>query len=261
MDSMKGIIAASEFQRRAHLRVIRDAKVPEQQEVKNTCKKCKGAGYLREDVPFGHPHFGQALPCDCKRESQKKRQQQQLIESSGILSLGLFERASFATFDQSLPGVFQALRHAQAFADEPSGWLVLVGPYGCGKTHLAVSVARARIGVGDTVLVQTVPDLLDHLRDAYGPGSQNYSEKFEEMKRVDLLVLDDYGAQNDTPWATEKLFQLLNSRYNGQRATVVTSNDLENSDPRLYSRMHDRKLVRMVDMDEALDYRMHGEDE
>jgi DNA replication protein DnaC len=219
-------------------------------------------GYRRENVPYGHPNFGKALECECKLAEQKKRLQQRLVADSGILSLALFETASFDSFDQSLPGVFDAHYHASLFAHDPSGWLILEGPYGCGKTHLAVAIAKARINAGDTIIVQTVPDLLDHLRSAFAPNSaQNYSELFETMRNVDLLILDDYGAQSDTPWALEKLFQLLNYRYNKALATVITSNDLKSGDARLYSRMHDKRLVRKIDMEQARDYRVYGDEE
>ena len=83
------------------------------------------------------------------------------------------------------------------------------------------------------------------------------------MEYHNLLVLDDYGAQNDTPWATEKLFQLLNHRYNGELATMITSNNvnLDGIDPRIHSRLHDRELVTMVRMEEARDYRVYGDSE
>ena len=81
------------------------------------------------------------------------------------------------------------------------------------------------------------------------------------MKNVDLLMLDDYGAQHDTDWATEKLFQLLNHRYNGSLATVITSNNmaLTGVDPRICSRLSDRELVTKVLMEEARDYRVYGD--
>jgi DNA replication protein DnaC len=109
-----------------------------------------------------------------------------------------------------------------------------------------------------------VPDLLDHLRGAFSPeAGQSYDERFEQMKRADLLVLDDYGAQNETPWATEKLFQLLNHRYNANRSTVITSNNmgLVGIDPRIRSRLSDRELVTVVRMEEARDYRVYGDSE
>ena len=86
---------------------------------------------------------------------------------------------------------------------------------------------------GDTVFFSIVPDLLDHLRAAFAPTSElTYDALFERVRESGLLVLDDLGAENGTAWATEKLFQLINYRYNYRMPTVITTN------ARLMSLMH-----------------------
>ena len=66
------------------------------------------------------------------------------------------------------------------------------------------------------------------------------------MRRAWLLVLDDLGAQSTTAWAQEKLFQLLNYRYNAKLPTIVTMSlsleELEEAMPRLFTRMLDPNL-------------------
>ena len=226
------------------------------------CPLCRGAGYTRADVQPGHPQFGKPVPCACKLAQMKVQQQQNLMEVSGITVLERYKKATFDSFTFTLPSVKNAYRSAMQFAACPIGWLVMTGPYGCGKTHLAVAIAKQRLEAGDTVLVQTVPDLLDHLRGAFNPAvAQTYDDRFEEMKEADMLVLDDYGAQQNTAWANEKLFQLVNHRYNASLPTVITSNDtyLENIDPRVRSRLCDRELVNWIIMEGARDYRMHGD--
>ncbi|GAC1691025.1 MAG: ATP-binding protein [Ktedonobacteraceae bacterium] len=228
------------------------------------CKKCRGAGYLRVDVPYGHPQFGKLVRCACKVAEVKEQQQHSLIALSGIMSLDRFKNSSFDTFTYSLPGLQEAYVQSWQFALQPHGWLVLTGLPGCGKTHLAVSIAKKRIEAGDTVIIQTVPDLLDHLRSAFNPAaSQTYDDRFEEIKEAELLVLDDFGAQQNTTWATEKLFQLINHRYNASLPTVITSNDthLTSIDARIKSRLCDKALVKLIKLEYARDYRIHGDEQ
>jgi DNA replication protein DnaC len=144
----------------------------------------------------------------------------------------------------------QAFRRAREFAEHPEGWLILLGAYGCGKTHLAAAIANHCLERGHPSLFVVVPDLLDHLRSTYSPGSAvSYDERFESILEAPLLILDDLGTQQATPWAQEKLYQLFNYRYNARLPTVITSNRmLEEMDPRLRSRMTDPELCQIYRM-------------
>ncbi|MEO6890922.1 MAG: ATP-binding protein [Ktedonobacteraceae bacterium] len=149
---------------------------------------------------------------------------------------------------------------ATQFAKTPQGWLVLAGGNGCGKTHLAVAIAKQCLDQGATVLFAIVPDLLDVLRSTFSPpphAGNAFDEEFRTMREVEVLILDDLGAEQGTPWAMEKLFQLLNYRYNARLATVFTTNKvgLEGIAPRLRSRMSDRRLTRIVTLADAQDVR------
>src|SRR5262249_22333796 len=83
-----------------------------------------------------------------------------------------------------------------------------------------------------------------------------YDALFDRVRHAGLLVLDDLGAENGTAWATEKLFQIINYRYNYRMPTVITTNSrlLSHMDERIRSRLADRGLVRWVAI-EAADYR------
>ena len=104
-----------------------------------------------------------------------------------------------------------------------------------------------------------VPDLLDQLRATFDPETGvAYDERFQQIRNANLLVLDDLGTENSTAWASEKLFQIINHRYNEQLPTVITSNaKLDRIEDRIVSRMLDSRLSRYVFLD-AEDYRVRG---
>jgi DNA replication protein DnaC len=210
---------------------------------------------VRLDVPVGHPDFGRAVMCKCKEREIEERERLQLRKISSLLP---FERCTFDTFDPSIPDMEEAYKVALRYAQDPTGWLIFQGDYGCGKTHLAAAIAHVREDAGDTVFFSIVPELLDHLRAAFAPTSElTYDALFERVRESGLLVLDDLGAENATAWATEKLFQLINHRYNFRMPTVITTNAslMSHMDKRIGSRLSDLGLVRRVNI-KAQDYRI-----
>lgn len=230
------------------------ARKPRRADDDGICPHCHGAGYVRLDVPVGDPSFGQAVACVCKERQMEDRRMSDLRRMS---SLDAFRDKTFATFESALPGLREALEVAQHYAEDPQGWLVLSGGYGVGKTHLAAAIAHERLASGQSVFFSIVPDLLDHLRAAFAPSSEMpYDELFDKVREAGLLVLDDLGAENATAWATEKLFQIINYRYNYHMPTVVTTNHrlLAHMDERIRSRLSDRSFVRNVAID-STDYR------
>lgn len=102
--------------------------------------------------------------------------------------------------------------------------LLLHGPYGVGKTGLAVAILRIKTRE-EAGLFFTVPDLLDCIRRTYGPNPiANEHEVVESVKNAPFLVLDDLGAERVTEWVREKLFTIINHRHDEDLPTVFTSN-------------------------------------
>jgi len=221
--------------------------------IKPGCPQCQGVGYYKEAVPFGHPHFGLLFPCVCKLRAQQARR---CAELAHLSNLAVFQNQTFATFDATTPALAEALAIARAYARKPQGWLVLLGSYGVGKTHLAAAIAHTVLEREEEVLFVVVPDLLDHLRSAFAPTSELcYDAQFELVRTVSLLILDDLGTEAATPWAREKLYQLFNHRYQERLSMVVTSNrPLDELEPRLASRLGDWRLSQVIQI-EAMDYR------
>ncbi|HWQ29146.1 MAG TPA: ATP-binding protein [Dehalococcoidia bacterium] len=222
---------------------------------------------MRLRVPVDDPRFGQAVPCSCVlRETEEKRQRRlQRYSNLGPLTrltfANLMRRGrSPATRDQER--YQRCVEDAEAFAERPEGWLVLTGASGCGKTHIAAAVANRLIERGQPALFVVVPDLLDHLRAAYAPDAElSYDQLFEQVRNAPVLILDDLGTQSATPWAQEKLFQLINHRFNARLPTIVTTNlTLEQFDERLRTRLSDPSLARVWTLEERRPQELRGLD-
>lgn len=230
------------------------------------CPICGGIGYLRQDLPINHPDFGKIVPCSCRAEEITQSARARLFRMS---SLDALKNLRFENFEKrgrvglgQLQGdsLENAYNQALNFAENRHGWLLMAGRYGCGKTHLAAAIANYAIEAGVSTLFLTVPDLLDWLRYAYSGVEMSFEERFEEIREIPLLILDDFGTQNATSWAQEKIFQIMNHRYINQLPTVVTSNMLiTDFEGRVRSRLQDPDLVTVVKI-LAPDYRNPTDD-
>jgi DNA replication protein DnaC len=176
--------------------------------------------------------------------------------SQGVLSRFNFDNLdpNGRSSDSSGQHKFQlACQAAQAFAREPAGWLAFTGPSGSGKTHLAAAIVNYRLREGQPAFFISAPDLLDHLRSAFGPNTEMaYDELFNRVSNAPLLVLDDLKAQSGTPWAREKLEQILNHRYNHEMPTViVTISPIKELEERIQARLNDPRLSRIYQLETA----------
>ena len=225
------------------------------------CPHCSGIGYLRQDHPIDHPQFGRLEPCVCTQENLRSQVKERLFRLSHLEEL---EHLTFDSFNpngrvglgqQQVDSLQRAFNQSRAFAETLDGWLLIQGRYGCGKTHLAAAIANDCAARGIPTLFLTVPDLLDSLRFAYGDDEVTFEERFDQIRDARLLVLDDFGTQNATDWAREKLFQLLNYRYINKLPLVVTTNlSIDQLEGRMRSRLSDPDQVAHVHI-LAPDYR------
>lgn len=227
------------------------------------CPICKGAGFVHPLLPSGRPDFVRVVPCQCNHGESEEAHMLRLRRESGDLGLKLLSGMSFEKFEKRLnlsreeqTILDDAIKLARRFAEEPEGWLVFLGPNGCGKTHLAAAIGNYQLKRGKPVIFIVVPDFLDHLRSTYNTdGRLGPDELFDRVKNATLLILDDFGEQAITPWAQEKLYQLINYRYNDRLPTVITTClSLENLENRIGSRLGDPRLSTPFNID-LPDYR------
>jgi len=225
------------------------------------CPICGGTGYVWRDLPLSDPDFGKLQLCECQKQQQIRSTNQRLYKLS---NLDAYQSMTFDTFkiqgrfglgEQQIHSLEYALNQSQQFASKLPGWLLITGGYGCGKTHLAAAIANQAVELGVQTLILTVPDLLDWIRFSYDEPDVSFESRFEEIRNIHLLVLDDMGTQNTTAWAEEKLYQILNHRYLHRLPTIITTNlDLNELDGRIRSRLLDPDLVTSIHIS-APDYR------
>lgn len=147
----------------------------------------------------------------------------------------MYRRMTFGSFKPQTVMQRKAGDVCQAFADRinagesPPG-LLLSGPPGRAKTHLGVSILRdvasvkTRTSRRVRVQICEVAEFLGDMRESYGVGDDSGRAILASMKGADVLLLDDVGAERETPWATEMLYGLVNHRAKHELTTILTTN-------------------------------------
>jgi DNA replication protein DnaC len=221
------------------------------------CPHCEGSGWkvverttegaqaLAADCPgarAGEPKLVWAVPCDCTSGGRTERalQRARVPERYRHCDFENYEtdndienvtREQLAAWNRSLA---QAKLLVQGFANEfpfPSGGehgLLLMGPCGVGKTHLAVSAMKTIVLRGHGGLFYDYRELLKAIQGSYNPESQaTEMDVLEPVLKAEILVLDDVGSSKPSPWALETVGHVLNTRYNEKRVTLLTTNFLD----------------------------------
>jgi DNA replication protein DnaC len=181
---------------------------------------CDGSTWILDEAT------GDARPCRCRDQRVRKA-------ASGGIGTGIGRRFLEVSFDRepivSLDPV--VLRQVRTFVrsieenlDTGRG-LWFDGPVGTGKTSLAILVAKAAKDAGRSYAVYPVPRLLAEIKRTFDrDASDTYLGFFRRLCTVDVLVLDDLGAEKQTEWVLEQLYSIVNERWQDRRAIVVTTN-------------------------------------
>jgi DNA replication protein DnaC len=202
---------------------------------------CDGSGWILgpEDV---------ARPCECR---------ERIVARARLAGVASVIPAKYRGVSFDRPPVTQmneiVVRRVREFTDridenlDAGRGLWFFGGAGTGKTTLAMLVSRRALESGRSVAIYSLPKLLARIRRTYDAeaGEQSYIEFFERLTQVDLLHLDDLGAENRTEWVIEQLYALVNERYESQRTLVVTTN-LDQAE--LEQQIGERVVSRLVEI-------------
>ena len=218
--------------------------------------RCDGSGWLidEEDV---------ATPCECRDRRIAQARMRGVRATLPQKYAGVsFDRPPIADMarDPQRRAVVEALRSyiddLDAKIAEGRG-LYLQGDIGTGKTTLAMLVSKRAIEAGHSVAIYSLPRLLARIRRTYDAdaGELSYLGFFERLTSVDLLHIDDLGAEKRSDWVLEQLYAIVDERYATNRSIVVTTN-MEVAE--LESQIGKRTVSRLAEICETLP--MYGDD-
>lgn len=202
-------------------------------------------GYVRRDLPPGHPDFGRHYiePCPLchdKAMAERKRFMQPLE--------GQLNEHSFENFDDQLNQ--KALLAAVEFAANPQGILVFWGGNGRGKTHLVAAIHNRLREYGAPARYFSLPDLTSKLRDLVGDDDEGLTPEtfYQYVSGFPILLIDDIDYADIRRWTREQMFRLFNRRYINHRqvGTVLAMEFDPNQDGEmrwLFSRINDERMV------------------
>ena len=131
--------------------------------------------------------------------------------------------------------------------------LLLYGNYGTGKSHLSIAVTKELMAEGYNCLFLSLPKLLTKIKDTYNNDGITEDELLKAIQQVDLLVLDDIGAEHHTEWVGTKLFEVMDDRAG--KSTIYTTN-LNSKE--LREKMNERNFSRLMENVKVI--KMNGED-
>jgi DNA replication protein DnaC len=181
---------------------------------------CDGSGWILgpEDV---------ARPCECRADRMRKARNRGVASVIPAKYRGVsFDRPPVTEIESMVVRVVRSFTEdLDANLDAGRG-LWLMGDTGTGKTTMAMLVSKAALAAGRTVAIYSLPKLLARIRRTYDAeaGQDSYLALFELLTSVDLLHIDDLGAEKRSDWVLEQLYALINERYEAQRSILVTTN-------------------------------------
>jgi DNA replication protein DnaC len=202
---------------------------------------CDGSGWIETEP-------GTAKPCACRGIRAKRAASRKLGTGIPKRFRGVgFDRQPIADMDRGLLTPVRAfIRNIDHNLEEGRGFWFF-GDVGTGKTSLAMLVSKSALEAGRSVAIYSMPRLLADIKETYEDRSErSYMQLFERLCSVDLLHIDDLGAEKRTEWVLEQLYAIVNERWQEQKSMVVTTNLLDPDE--LRAQIGARTVSRVTEM-------------
>lgn len=210
--------------------------------------RCDGSGFLFDEAAR------RARPCTCRpgRIARKKAAALQARIPRRYREVS-FEREPLISIERANPHVVREVRqYVRTIAEQLDGGrgLWFTGDVGTGKTTLAMLISKAAMEADRTVAIYSLPRLLAQLRDTYQDDARySIAELIDRLSAVDLLHVDDVGAEQTSPWVLEQLYTIVNTRYEDGRAILLTTNLVTiDGDDALRQQIGDRTVSRLYEI-------------
>jgi DNA replication protein DnaC len=205
---------------------------------------CDGSG-LRLDF-----ETNTASPCRCRAQEISRRRARSL---SAVIPRR-YRSVSFETppVTEIEPRIVAATRRFAWRIDaqlDAGHRLWFMGPPGTGKTTLAMLVSKAALDAGRSVAIYSLPRLLNEIRETFR-AERSHTALLRKLTAVDLLHIDDVGAEKSNEWVLEELYSIVNSRYEDERSIVITTNILDRD--QLREQITPRTVSRLTEMCDEL---------
>lgn len=203
-------------------------------ELKN-CKKCKNLYECQNEID-GYVYYPQKnefdiefcyIPCKYKKEQDRVNEYKENIYHFNISEN--LKNASMASIDTSDKNRFETIKWINNFIKKyqkgmPIKGIYLNGNFGCGKTYLLSAMLNELAKKGHKVAMIYYPEFLRALKESFN-GTDEYKIKFNYIKKVDVLLLDDIGAETLTEWSRDEVLgTILQYRMEENLPTLFTSN-------------------------------------
>jgi DNA replication protein DnaC len=201
---------------------------------------CDGGGMLFDE------ESNTAYDCRCRGQiiAQRKARSLSAVIPRRYRDVA-FERPPVT---EIAPAVVTATRRFVDAIDEKLNagrGLWFMGDVGTGKTTLAMLVSKAAIAAGRSVAIYSLPRLLNEIRDTHR-AERSHVDLLDRLTAVDLLHVDDVGAERSTDWVLEELYSIVNARYEEQKSMVITTNITDRE--ALCEQITERTVSRLTEM-------------